>query len=277
MSLPIAFQDIQNHPFVLGLERSFLLSVVGQPVNVIKFKSQSHPSTSSLMIFKEIFNRSGSRGFMEGGTANFSRRFIRGAFNVPCIDYTQKMLNHSYPTIFTHDGTMSKVGAAALFAIFDSVFLYPIDLLMGYKIRAKTYRSFYKDRFVKIGIGSLYSGVKVNFVMQLTMWQINLVVSQEVQRKLTKIDKKNEYPHVKELITATTVATTLAFINLPMDFIRTSIQNDPALNQKKTTVLINELICKHGYRAFYSGVPFVWSYNVLSVLLLNRILNKILN
>lgn len=275
-------QPIQNkqpiNPIALGAMRALIGFPVEHPMDMIKIASQGAPNLSSWKVCSEIYKSRGFRGFTEGALANFPRRVLKDSVRWPVIQYTHNKLIQSFPSIFTKEGTSSKVCAGLGVALFDSLVMLPFEQLMTYKIKEnESYSTFFQKRFSKDGICSLYRGVGVNLAYRCTVWGTLMTINNEVKKKFSVYDKNNEHPRLREVVSSVLVATVLVAGILPMDFVKTRIQMDTDLQKMKVTAVVKTLVRRHGFSGFYAAAPLVWGYNVFYGLLFSRVLDEVLS
>lgn len=264
-----------DNPLALGLFRASLMFPVEHFVDMTKVASQKSPELSSWKVIKDVYDKKGFRGFMDGALVNYPRRVLRDTVRWPIIGYSYNALISKFPEVFPEKSTTSFVFSGLAVALFDSCVLGPLELLMSYKVKESGgYKKFFRDRFFKEGIPSLYRGVGVNLTYRGAVWTLYMGVDSEIKKKFQSGNHSSLSAYTQQVISATVVSTVLVATLLPVDFIKTQIQIDPSLHRKKISCVVKDLVQKHGFFRFYAGAPIVWASNIAYVLVFQKVVQK---
>lgn len=255
-------------PAILGLKRALMGFPAEHFLELVKISAQGNPYTRTSKIVSSIYQEKGVLGFTNTGLTNLPRRVLRETARWPVIDYTHRKLIHTYPHLFTQDGVSSKIATAAGVVFFDTAVLLPLEQLMSYRIKEKQpYRTFYKDRFAKDGIFSLYKSYKVNILRQGIVWGSFMPLNHLVKKKFDAIDQAHAHPYLRQGTTSITIATLATIVGLPVDFVKVRIQMDPNLQKMGIIQAIQTLFKECGARGFYAGREPVFLHAVLQATL----------
>lgn len=260
----------------LGILRSSVGFPLEHPLELMKITSQANPKLSSIGVIETIMKDRGIYGFSNTIMTNFPRRLMKEVVRWPMIGYTHEKLINGFPGMFTRDGTNSKFVTGICVAGFDSLFISPIEQLMAYRIKEKEkYTNFFKDRFSKDGIPSLYRGAQVNFIRQGVIWTTLMTINNETKIRLDQIDTMKDHPYMRQGITSVLIASGLVSWGLPIDFVKTRIQMDKELQKMKVKSVIPILYRRHGLLGFYAGALPTFIHSVFHATLGGYILDKI--
>jgi hypothetical protein len=102
--------------------------------------------------------------------------------------------------------------------------------LIAYRVKEdKSYSAFFRDRFARDGVRSLYRGVHINMLRQGVIWSTVMGLNGEVKRRFDLFDTERRHPYVRQGVTSVLIAGGLVTWALPIDFVKSRIQMDPAL------------------------------------------------
>ncbi len=263
-----------DNPIVLGLVRATSLFPIEHFVDMTKTSAQKSPHLTSLQVITSIYKARGLSGFADGAMPNFPRRVARDTVRWPIVGYTYHVLTSNFPNTFPEKSTTSSIFSGIATASFDALVLGPLENLMAFRIKeGRNYSTFLTQN----RITSLYQGALVNLFYRTTIWSIYMGMNSEIEKKFSVLNKKNLPPYAKEITSVVTVATTLVVVAMPLDFLKTRIQMDTELQNKKITFVVQKLLKDHGFRRFYAGAPIAWSWNLVYVFIFQKIVQKSIN
>lgn len=243
-----------SQPAVLGIFRGLIGFPFEHPFEFVKFSAQANPGLSSKEVAFRIFRQHGLLGFTNTLLTNFPRKVIRESARWTIIHHAHYYLTDKYPCYFVREGVASKIVTGASVALFDSCLLLPFDQLIAYRVKEnERYRTFYKNRFKRDGVLSLYRGFRVNLMRQGAAWSSFLAMNYEVKKLFEVIDKNNVHPYLRQAATSLVIATTLTGIVLPIDFVKVRIQMDVDLQKKPLSEVVHTLHQRYNLKGFYSG------------------------
>lgn len=274
-------QPINNEPplsrlIFLGVLRSACGFPLEHPLELIKVTAQAHPKYSIRQVINTIVKEKGVfLGFSNTILTNFPRRVLREAVRWPVIGYTHEQLITNFPGTFTREGTNAKVVTVLSVAAFDSLIKVPLEQLIAYRVKEKErYATFFKKRFAKDGICSLYQGVGVNLFRQGIVWTTLMVINSESKKKFDLYDKDKAHPYLRQGVTSVLIATGLITWALPVDFVKARIQMDTDLQKMNTSSVVRTLIRKYGFSGFYAGALSVFVHTVFHATLVGYVLDR---
>lgn len=244
----------------LGMMRSLCGFPFEHPLELIKTTAQANPHFTLSQVIRSIVQERGLFGFSNTILASLPRRVLREAFRWPMLGYTHDVLVTRYPKVFTREGTSSKVVTGICVALFECIVIHPLDQLIIYRVSQKVaYGEFFRTRFSKSGVTSLYQGVSVNLLRQGLMWTTFMAIYQESNKRL----EGRCHPYVHQGLTSIFIGLGVVSWGLPLDFIKTRIQMDVSLQQKRLTEVVKDLYRQFGFRGFYSAAGPVFLHSIL--------------
>ncbi len=270
MTQPTHKKHLDN-PIVLGLVRATSLFPIEHFVDMTKTSAQKFTHLTSLQVITSIYKTKGLSGFADGAIPNFPRRMARDSIRWPVVGYTYHVLTSNFPNTFPEKSTTSSVFSGIAAASFDALVLGPLENLMAFKIKEG---SRYPVFFQRNRISSLYQGALVNLFYRATVWSIYMGMNREIEKKFAVLPKETLPPHFQEIVSTISIATTLVAVAMPLDFLKTRIQMDPELQNKKITFAIQKLLKDHGFKRFYAGAPIAWSYNIIYGFVFQKMVQK---
>lgn len=259
-----------------GILRCSLIFPFEHPLELLKNEAQKSPKISSWAVAKGIKKEGGWKGFTHTALANFPRRLAKETLRWPAVGLTHGTLVHHFPTVFTKEGINTKFATGLSVAAFDSLFILPFDQLISFCIKEKEgYVDFFKKRFTKYGVRSLYNGCTANFIRQSMMWGTVLPLNTAVKKYFDTFDKEKAHPHLKQAVTSVVIASSIVGWILPLDFVKTRIQMDTSLHKRKLSFVVPSLLRQYRFTHFYAGALPVFIHTIFHVTVSGCILDKL--
>jgi len=215
-------------------------------------------------ITKEIFRERGLKGFTNTASVTLPKRLLRESCRMMIIKNSNDVLIKRYPKIFKRDGINIKLTSASVATAFNALCIVPLEQLISFKIKEKeSYSEFFRKRFARDGISSLYKGWRVDLANQLAVWTLMMGVDHHFKLFFDKYDPQKNYPYLRQGTTSVLVASTLVTCTLPINFVKTRIQMVEELQNMNTVTVVRTLFKQFGVRGFYSGAAPVFVHVLL--------------
>lgn len=259
----------------LTISRCFFVFWLEHPLEFVKGVCQSRPNDTTIKVVKSVYSDAGFKGFYNTCGTNFPRRLIKESFRWPLIHWTHKHLISRYPKYFQVESVNSKIATATVVALFNSVFVLPIERLMNYRIKEnKRYRDFFKV-VKEQGVVSFHQGFKVNMIREISVWGSFFVTNHLVKAEFDKIDQDQKHPYLRQFLTSNIVGGVVVGCCLPIDFVKTRIQMDLSLQSMKTSKVVETLYRQYKIKGFYSGGVISYIHTLFHATICGLVVDKI--
>ncbi|MBJ7450139.1 MAG: hypothetical protein JHC93_07280, partial [Parachlamydiales bacterium] len=153
--------DIEN-VMALGALRGIAGFPLEHPFDVLKLRAHSSPLISTYSVAKNLFQEHNIKGLYLGGYTHFAKLVVKESFRWPVVALSMKFWKRLLPE-YENNHIIPKLASSVTIALFKSSVLLPVERLMVARVNEEGYRAFFKNRFSKEGISSLYKGWSIYF------------------------------------------------------------------------------------------------------------------
>lgn len=273
------FVDKMFQSAIVSLPRVVITFGAGHPFDLVKTRMQANPNIiSGVLLSKNIFEKTGIKGFYTAGTTNFARNIIKESYR----GSLQGGWSNFYQNHFLQnaDYAQQKLVASLSMSFCDTIILCPwerIKVWLMTKGKGRKFPDFFRENgkfksflIEKPNISELpivpdlFKGFTVSLTRSIISWSTYIVPEAIIREKIIqfspRIDEKEEYPDIP-LPEAATIGVLGGIINgicsLPFDTIKTNVQMDGAKNKAHLKEMYNvgkNLVFKHGFsKGLYPG------------------------
>lgn len=240
-----------------GLANATVVTIVGHPVDTTKVYMQSYNYRSSFHCILDIYKRNGIGGFYRGALMPFVSHTVKRPIQYTILEEAKKYIDEHYHGIYdkinTKDQKLSfqKYGTNWLIgfvqAPIGSILGTPIQVL---KIRTQTNPENLCHNFKSIIKNDGFKGFYRGFLA--TIAKDSLFGGFFIGNYYTMRDLYGSENRVQNFINGGVSHLFNWFLLIPIDHIKTNIQNKKGKTSIKT--VIRNGMQKHGIRGFWRGV-----------------------
>jgi hypothetical protein len=237
--------------------------ILEHPLDVIKTYWQAHPSrTSFLTIGKEIYNLKGWHGFYAGAIPNVMRIMLKQAYRYPLMI----VLPPIFGWVLTSVVAISMITGLSI-AIFEVWVITPLERfkvwLMTYQKSAGGIKSFIKA-FKQDALHTLYKGLRVTMLRQVTSWIVFLVVHDQLMIWVKTENGGSVNISILMLFVISLIEGSINTLAVqPLDCVKTNQQKATASKQDNIISMVRWIYFHYGVRGVYVG----WSVRMMQYMI----------
>lgn len=265
----------------IGMPKVILTFGSGHPFDVVKTKMQANPYIrSGFLLSKDIFNKTGVRGFYTGGVPNFSRAILKEAYRTPLRGAIASSLNNSYPDL--GQGVKSTIAGVSM-ALSDTIIICPLERLKVWMMTNRSennqgMRYFFSQRTSQKPplLQDMFKGLTVSMTRSSVSWVSYLLAESKIRETVInselRTNKNNPSLSIPEKILVGGLGGIInGLCTLPFDTIKTNVQKEGALD--KTSIrdmyeIGRNSVRSHGFlKGLYPGfLPRLIHYSIVGII-----------
>lgn len=271
---------------IVGAPKAIITFGAGHPFDLVKTQMQANPHIhSAVLLSKEIYQKTGIKGFYTGGLVNGTRHIIKNAYRDPIRGASKVYYEEKFP-----DASKASIAAATTFTMStaDTYIIAPLERLkvwlMANRDENSANRSINKyienkPQGLRETAKYFYRGAHISWVRSTITWGTYLVPEAMIREKVIemsprvtgKYSRTPNLPLAEQIFVGAAGGIINALCMLPFDAIKTNVQK-PEFSGKATFANMykvgKSLIQEHGiYRGLYAGAwPRIIHYSIVGVL-----------
>ena len=257
----------------IGSVQGAVVLVGGHPFDVWKTRAQVTPQNQSIIqVARIIFQERGIKGYYSGLGPNSVRVIGKQAYRPPLL-----LLCGAFSDRLFSPG--SYVGKAAfqscVMANLEVGIITPLERLkvwyitqqpekkkLRYLLAGKTWKQVFVDS---------YSGLSAVWLKQLLSWSSFLVTNAKLQQLEKQRIGQEKLPFASEVRVALYVGGINTFLTLPLDRVKTGMQQAGASTNASFAVVAKEVFQQHGVANFWRGAFPRGIQYMLQAVVFNRV------
>ena len=275
------FQKIYDSS-VVGLSRVVFTFGLGHPFDLVKTRMQSNPHIhSGVLLSKEIYQKTGIRGFYTAGVPNFARAVIKDTYRHPLRGAIKSNLNQYVPAS-AQKADIVNTTTGLLMAATDTVVVCPLErikvMMMTAYEKERNLSRFFKQVPDASALGAeLFKGLRASFARSAMTWSSYLVaeerIYQIVKANSPRVKKEDlDLPFAEALLVGGLGGLINGLCTMPFDSAKTQMQKMDPIMTKKITEAISEIYSKHGLSGVYAG----WQIKLVHYAVVGAITSRVL-
>lgn len=244
---------------VVALPRVVITFGAGHPFDLVKTRMQANPFIhSGVLLSKEIFQKTGIKGFYTGGVPNLARALLKETYRSPLRGGINYLCNQSMPGASPES---KSILTGVSMAISDTMIICPLErikvwLMTNYQENNRKLTSFFNLRdYNELPIyKDLFKGASVSMVRSTMSWVSFLVAEGKIRRAIAewspRVENANDLPFAEQILVGSLSGIINGICTLPFDTIKTNVQKEE--NVKKVSLESmyktgKELVKTHGF------------------------------
>lgn len=257
------FEKITESAYI-GTSRVIFVFGAGHPFDLVKTRMQANPNIqSAVLLTKEIYQKTGIRGFYTGGIPNLSRTLIKEAYRSSQRGFTKSFFNSVIPDNTNKKKDLVNLLTSITMATTDTFIVCPLDRLKVWMMtnytKEKGVSHFFKSIPESSSVSSeLFRGLMPSFIRSGASWTSYLVAEEKIWQKVKELSPRvkkedSELPLPEQILVGGLSGIVNCLCTLPFDAVKTQMQKQDVIHMHGMADTFKDIYKQYGIRGLYSG------------------------
>lgn len=270
----------------IGGSRVIFTFGAGHPFDLVKTQMQANPNiTSAVLLSKQIYRKSGIRGFYIGGIPNFSRSLLKETYRSPTRGFMKHNLQKMISDSGNHQDLVNLLTGFGM-ATIDTFIMCPLERLKVWMMTNYTRNKKISSFFTQMNNSTdlfrqLFMGLKVSYVRNGAAWMSYLVAEEKIRKKIIELSPRmqdsehTELPLQEKLLIGSLSGIVNLICTHPFDMIKSQVQKYGNVSSKPIFKMMTNIIQKYGLSGLYSGWQVRLPHYIVVGILTSHVLERV--